>query len=114
MKKDKSMKENLLDEKGSSLKGMLGMEKDEKDEPSEYEIYSMDIFLHYDEFNDGYLMKPDLELFYDHVKESRGFDEKKLERFRSLWEGYKDTKLVDFVSFTTLLNKAEYDTDGLN
>ena len=53
MKKDKSMKENLLDEKGSSLKGILGIEKNEKDEPSEYEIYSMDIFLHYDEFNDG-------------------------------------------------------------
>jgi hypothetical protein len=44
-----------------------GGEEEPSKEPEEFEIHCMDIFLHFDQFNDGYLTKSDLLVLYDDI-----------------------------------------------
>ena len=86
----------------------------DENQPEEFEIYCMDIFLHYDLFNDGYLTKSDMQEFHDHIKESKVSDEKKLADFKNLWIDYSDNKLIDFVSFAKIMFDAGYDDENMN
>jgi hypothetical protein len=75
----------LTTEKGSIMEFITDKLTDASKEPSEFEVHCMDIFLQFDNFNDGYLTKADLLIFYDDIKASIDGDEKKtvkLENFK--------------------------------
>ena len=51
-------------------------------EPDEFETYCMDIFLHYDEFNDGFMQKDELMVLIDFLEKRNLSDPKARESFK--------------------------------
>ena len=73
----------------------------------------MDIFLQYDEFNDGFMQKGELMILIEFLEKKNLGDPKAREKLRAKIDKFKETDSIDFVSFAQLINDSGYDVESL-
>jgi hypothetical protein len=61
-----ALKDNLIHFEGGDFRDKKNP-KQKTDVPDDFEVYSMDIFIQYDEFNDGFMHKDEIMIFIDFI-----------------------------------------------